>query len=67
MGYRVRQGAHFYPFSFNALNLFESNNSTQGNLKSLLHIGVRKGTRRGGKQSGLSLLIREEVFLALEQ
>lgn len=23
MGYRVRQGTHFYPVSFNTLNLFD--------------------------------------------
>lgn len=30
VGYRVRQGAHFYPVSFNALNLFELNGIAQG-------------------------------------
>lgn len=43
MGYRVRQGTHFYPVSFNTLNLFELNDGTQGNFeKSLIHIAHAK-------------------------
>lgn len=69
VGYRARQGAHFYFVSFNTLNLCELNDiaqGKQGNLKSLLHIRAGKGTRCEGNKSGLALATREEGFLALE-
>lgn len=46
MGYRVRQGAHFYTDSFNALNLFELSDIAQGKQgnfkKPLTHVQARE-------------------------
>lgn len=64
--YRVRQGVHFYTVSFNTLNLFELNDGTQGNLKSLLHTRAGKGARydEGGTETDYRYY---NQFLALEQ
>lgn len=67
MGYRVRQGAHFYPVLFNALNLFELNDIAQGKQgnfeEPLTHIAHAREQDVKGNKSGL-IVINDQRLVA---
>lgn len=65
--YRVRQGSHFYPVLFNALNLFELNDIAQGKQgnfeEPLTHIAHAREQDVKGNKSGL-IVINDQRLVA---